>query len=174
MGEEQKNHSVLATQSLTAGEFTKGRIFLSCGINDPLNEIIAKMRDNRCYAAIVLENGNFSGLLSEHNIIHALAWELEGARNLERLAKAFNMIRAGDVMIRNPVTVTAGTKLEEALQALTENRFCYIPVMDRDKPVGMLSITEVMQYMEEKNKQEVKERDMLLSHLMNHENYGCM
>lgn len=173
MHEAQKNHGI-SRPSVPVGMFVKGRPFLLCGVNDPLNEIVGMMRDNHSYAAVVMQNGNFAGLLTEHNIIHSLAWELEGGGSLESLARAFNTIRAGDVMIGNPITVSADTSMEDALQAMTENKFCHVPVMENGNPVGILHITEAIQYMEEKDRQEIEERDMLLSHLMSHENYGCM
>lgn len=174
MEKTSSNYNFDAMRPLRVGDFIKDRPFLWCGANDPLSDILAMMRDHHCYAAMVMENGNFSGLLTEHNIIHAMAWELEGGRNLERLAKAFNTVRAGDVMIRNPVFVTPETDMKAALEALIENRFCYMPVLDKGAPVGMLNIAEVMQHMEEQSRREIEERNMLLSHLMNHENYGCM
>jgi arabinose-5-phosphate isomerase len=50
-----------------------------------------------------------------------------------------------EVMTRNPITITCGTRLLDALELLTRHKISELPVVDAaGKPVGLLDITDVI------------------------------
>lgn len=52
-----------------------------------------------------------------------------------------------EVMTRNPLTITAETTFETAIQTLSENKISEIPVVDdRGMPIGIVDITDVIGY----------------------------
>ncbi len=158
---------------LTAGDFVKDNACLCFEPHDTVRHIIEKMRKNNTYAVAIMENRNFAGLLTGHDVlVHAAAWKSKHAPSLESVSKAFNSMKAADVMIRNPVTVDARTPIDEALRIMTENGFRYMPVLRKGQPVGILNIISVAQYMTDKLRRDGEEKDTVLSYLMNHENYG--
>lgn len=165
----------IASPPASAGDFVKGKPCLCFKSSDPIHEVIEMMRKNHTYAVAVIEHGKLAGLLTGQDIlIHAASCRMQCAPSMESVAKAFNVMKASDVMIRNPVTVHKETPLDEVMLIMKGNGFRYIPVVSDDYPVGILSILDVMKYMEEKARRDSATKDEILSYVMSHENYGCV
>lgn len=167
------NNTVSA--SLSAGDFVKNRPCLCFAPNDHISLIIEKMREHHIYAVAITEQKRITGLLTGQEILVRAAsyrWGRE-APTMENVARAFNAMKAGDVMIRNPVTVEKETPLDEAMNIMAVNGFRYLPVVNAQCPLGILNITDVVKNMEEKARNDSKTKDEILSYVMHHENYGC-
>ncbi len=171
--ENGKNNIVSPPPS--AGEFVKNKPFLYFSPKDNVRGIIEKMRENHIYAAAVTENGRLAGILTGHDIlVHAAAWHARPAPSMENIAHAFNVMRAADALIQNPVAVETHTLLDDALRIMTENCFHYVPVIENDRPVGILNIVDVARFLEEKSRRDNESRDTILAYIMGHEDYGCV
>lgn len=165
----------LVSSPATAGEFVKSAPCLCFGPNEPVCGIVEKMREHHIYAVVIAENEDLAGLLTGHDIlVRATAWRSRKAPTMESVAKAFNILKAEDVMIKNPRTIESGTPLDEAHQTMIDNGCRYLPVMDGKRPVGILNIVDVSQYMTERAQQDSEEKDAIISYVMGHENYGCV
>ncbi len=165
----------LSSPQISAGEFVKDKPCLCFRSEDTVCSIVEKMRENHIYAVAIVENESLEGLLTGHDIlIRAASWRSQGAPSMESLAKAFNSMRAADVMIRNPVVIEAQTSLDEAVRIMTNNGFRHLPVIKNNYPVGILNIGDVAQYMVKKVRKDSEEKDAIISYVMHHENYGCV
>jgi arabinose-5-phosphate isomerase len=92
-------------------------------------------RPGRRTGAIMLvdDDGRLSGLFTDSD----LARLFEGRRD-ECLDRAI-----AEVMTHDPVTVSPGTLMEDAVRILTERKISELPVVDDDgRPVGILDITD--------------------------------
>jgi CBS domain-containing protein len=78
--------------------------------------------------------GELVGVISERDIVRAFA--RDGARLLER--------RVRDLMAREVITCAPETTLGEAEKLMDKHRVRHLPVVDRGKIVGMLSMRDVM------------------------------
>lgn len=169
------NKSNFTSPPIAAGNFLKEKPCLCFHPDDSVCKIIKKMRENHTFAVSIAKNDKLVGLLTGHDIlICATSWQIHQAPSMERIARAFNAMKAGDVMIQNPMTVDKNTTLDEALTIMTENSFRYLSVTTHGKPLGILNIVDVMRYMEEKARGESEAKDEILSYVMNQENYGCV
>ncbi len=161
--------------SLSVREFIENKPCLCFFPRDTLYEATCKMRENHSSAAIVTEKQKLVGLLTEHGILtYLLSCLPKSAHSIERVSNAFNTLTAGEAMIKNPMTVEAETDIHDIFHVLTENGLHYIPVICNKLPVGILSRDEIIQFMEEEKGHELESKDMMLSYLMHHENYGCV
>ena len=100
----------------------------------PLVDVATLLSRHRIGAVPVLADGKLAGILSERDIIHALARHGAGALDL----------KAGDAMTRSVQTITAQTSVEAAMAAMTTGRFRHLPVMADESMVGIISIGDVV------------------------------
>jgi CBS domain-containing protein len=98
-------------------------------------EVVRLLARRRIGAAPVLgPDGAVAGILSERDVMHALA--AMGAEALER--------PAADLMTRDVHTASPATTVDEAVRAMTEGRFRHMPVLEAGRLVGLVSIGDVV------------------------------
>ena len=83
---------------------------------------------------VVASDGQLRGILSEREVIEALA----------RRGKAALDLRAADLMLRNPPTVAPADGVREAMQIMTERRARHLPVILDRSVVGLISIGDAV------------------------------
>jgi CBS domain-containing protein len=84
---------------------------------------------------LVLDGGDqLLGIVSERDVVHSLA--ANGSRTLD--------MSAGQLMTRALHTVTPRTTVLEAMTTMTASRIRHLPVVERDRLVGMVSIGDVV------------------------------
>ncbi|MEM6477539.1 MAG: CBS domain-containing protein [Pseudomonadota bacterium] len=104
---------------------------------DTLSKAVAILRDKRIGALVVTdEAGKVAGILSERDIVRKLA-ETPG----QTLPQSVT-----DNMTAPVVTCEASDSLVDVLRRMTEGRFRHMPVVEGEKPVGMVTIGDVVQY----------------------------
>jgi CBS domain-containing protein len=102
---------------------------------DTLGEAAAKMTEKRIGAVVVSDFGRMIGILSERDIMRAVADRIHSSE-----------ARVREWMTADPVTATTDTTVEEAGRTMLENGFRHLPVVDGERAIGMLSIRDVAQY----------------------------
>jgi CBS domain-containing protein len=108
---------------------------------------ITHLLSGRRIGAVVVRDGTepLLGLVSERDIIHALA--AKGAGALE--------LTAGQLMTHAPQCATPQTTITEAMEMMTEGRFRHLPVLDHGALVGIVSIGDVVKARIMQQEQEV-------------------
>ena len=97
----------------------------------------AQLMRARGIAALVVETADMiNGLISERDIVHAIAQHGERA-----LAMAVS-----EVMTRNAIAVTPDDSLKRAMNLMTNHRLRHLTVIDEGKLVGIVSIGDVVKY----------------------------
>jgi CBS domain-containing protein len=88
--------------------------------------------------SIVITNrrGDIDGILSERDIVHALA---------ERGPTLLDA-RAADLMTRHVFTCTPETSLEELMRQMTRRRIRHLPVLEDGRLCGIISIGDVVKH----------------------------
>ncbi len=103
-----------------------------------LIEVLALMRRNQHSCAVVKDGDRVVGLIRERDLVAVLARALE--------SESLEVGSAADVMTANPVCVSAGASLLEALKLAREYHQRQIPVVDeRGALVGMITHTDMAQ-----------------------------
>ena len=83
---------------------------------------------------IVDEEGKLEGIVTERDIIYAVA--------KDKVGKSLPVYM---IMMENPITTTPDTPVMEAVIAMRESNIRHLPVVDREgRPVGMLSLRDVL------------------------------
>ena len=92
-----------------------------------LGEVAQTMRDRDTGSATVALDGQLIGILTSRDLLRAFAARVQPSHALVR-----------EWMTAEPVAVPAATRLEVAVSLMNEHGIHHLPVVDGDRPVGML------------------------------------
>lgn len=113
----------------------KGHDVLAVRPTDTIERVAEVLSDNRIGAVLVRDAaGQVLGIVSERDIARALP--NHGARTLE--------MTAAQLMTQVLYTVTPHTTVPEAMALMTEQRIRHLPVLDKGRLVGLVSIGDVV------------------------------
>jgi CBS domain-containing protein len=96
-------------------------------------EAAQQMRDHDTGAILIAEGDKLHGIVTDRDIV--VRGVAEG--------KDPDDCRTGDIGTSNPVTLSAEQPVEEAISILREHKVRRIPVVDGNKPVGIVSIGDL-------------------------------
>lgn len=114
---------------------TKGRHVYTARPEETVMDAVHKMIAYNIGAlAVVDEGGKLKGILSERDVMHMLARD---AANLERT-------RIAERMTRDVVTAIPSDDVDECLNTMTEHRIRHLPVCEKGKLAGMVSIGDLV------------------------------
>lgn len=112
----------------------KGREVFSVEAVTPVREAVELLAEKRIGALPVLEGGRVAGIMSERDVIYCL--RREGAAVLDW--------PVGKVMTAPAITVELGTSVLAALSQMTKRRIRHLPVVEADRPIGIVSIGDLV------------------------------
>ena len=112
----------------------KGRDVVTVSSKTTLAEIAATLSAKRIGAVIVMEKDAIGGILSERDIVRALA-----KHGGDALA-----MTAADWMTAKVVTCGPEDTINEVMQTMTTGRFRHLPVVKHGKLAGIISIGDVV------------------------------
>jgi acetoin utilization protein AcuB len=104
-------------------------------------KLIAEKRIH--HLLVVNPNGGLVGILSDRDIRQSWASPATSLSTHE-LNYLLSQITVDMVMIRKIVTIPPDTTIERAAQIMQENRISALPVVEDDKPRGIITTTDVM------------------------------
>jgi CBS domain-containing protein len=113
----------------------KGRAVVAVTPNASLIEAAQILTKNRIGAVLVLDgDGSAAGILSERDIVRAVAWE--GGSALSRTVAS---------CMTSPVTTCEeNDTVEELMERMTHGRFRHLPVVEAGRVVGVVSIGDIV------------------------------
>ena len=112
----------------------KGRDVVTTAPETSLAEVAATLSEKGIGAVLVVDDGAIRGIVSERDIVRALA--RHGSEALRKLAV--------DCMTESVVTCRPEDTIHELMQKMTTGRFRHIPVLEGGKLVGIVSIGDVV------------------------------
>jgi len=111
----------------------KGNRLLSIGPSGRAAEAVKIMAEQNLGSLVVLDEGRMLGILTFHEIMQALA-----ARQ-----GALGELRVSDVMERDPVTTSPDMEVNELRRTMLESGARYLPVLQGDRLLGVISFRDV-------------------------------
>ena len=112
---------------------------------------IETMADRRIGALLVIDEGRLVGILSERD--YARKVMLKGKSSKDTFVR--------EIMTPSPISIGLHTTVDEAMRIITTNRIRHLPVVDRDRVVGVLSIGDVVNWI-------IASQDQAIEHLENY------
>jgi sulfide:quinone oxidoreductase len=100
---------------------------------DTLGEVAEMMQQRDVGSALVAEYGRLIGILTSRDLLRALAGRVHSSE-----------ARVREWMTAEPIAVSAKTTLEAAAILMTEHDIHHLPVVDGERPVGMVGLRAVV------------------------------
>ncbi len=103
--------------------------------HETIGTLVHKLKLENIGAVVVSQDGErVDGIISERDVVRGLA-----AHGAELLA-----MRIDKLMIRDVLTCTPGDSVKDVMQTMTTRRVRHLPVVDKGKMVGVVSIGDVV------------------------------
>lgn len=98
-------------------------------------DVVADLKARRIGAVVAVDAaGRIAGILSERDIVHALA---DHGADLGRL-------KVSDLMTKDVTTCEPGHDVNHVMREMTRGRFRHVPVVEGGKLVGLVSIGDAV------------------------------
>ena len=116
--------------------------------------VFAVEPDEIVYRAIeLMAEKNIGGLLiTEKGKLVGIFTERDYARKLILKGKSSKDTLIGELMTKNPFTVTPESSIEDCMQLMSDRHFRHLPVMENDQLIGIISIGDVVRFIIEEQK----------------------
>ena len=123
------------------------RPVITIDINSSTNEAIDLLLTNEIGAAPVIENGYLRGIFSERDVLNKI---------LNKQVGDLDHIGVKEFMIADPQTAHPEDSLNTAILHMARGGYRHVPIVDTEnRPIGMVSIRDVISYLIEEFPQEV-------------------
>jgi len=111
----------------------KGNRLLSIESSGRAVDAVKTMAEQNLGSLVVLDQGRMSGLLTFHELLQALA----------KLGGALGDLKVSDIMVRAPVTAAPEMEVNDLRRTMLESGARYLPVMQDEKLLGVISFRDV-------------------------------
>lgn len=96
---------------------------------------------------------NIGGLLiTENEKLVGIFTERDYARKLILKGKSSKDTQIGELMTKNPFTVTRDTSIEDCMKMMSNKRIRHLPVVEEENIIGIISIGDVVRFIIEEQK----------------------
>jgi CBS domain-containing protein len=114
-------------------EQKSGQVF-SLPSSAPVQQALELMRNNRIRSVMVIDDGVLAGIVTQGDC--AIKVLLPGL--------SATQVLVADIMTRSPLTVTMSETLQQCMGIMTTRNFRHLPVLDKGRVVGMVSIGDTV------------------------------
>lgn len=126
---------------------SKGSNVVSAPPSLPVADATRLLAEKRIGSILILDRGEVAGILSERDIVRALA--TEGPSCLDGPASR--------LMTARVVTCEPSQTIADVMELMTTGRFRHVPVIDGGAVAGMISIGDVVKWRLEEAQEEVRQ-----------------
>jgi CBS domain-containing protein len=114
------------------GDIMAGAI-VAVAPEDTLGEAAERMAEEGVGSAVVLDAGRLIGILTERDLLKAVAGRVHTSE-----------ARVREWMTEDPITASESTSIDEAMRTMLEQGFRHLPVVEGGRTVGVVSLRECM------------------------------
>lgn len=100
----------------------------------PVQQALELMRNNRIRSVMVIDDGALAGIVTQGDC--AIKVLLPGL--------SATQVLVADIMTRSPLTVSMNETLQHCMGIMTTRNFRHLPVLDKGRVVGMVSIGDIV------------------------------
>ena len=112
----------------------KNNTVLSVSSTDNVEKVLTVMRDHRVRAVLVIDDGNLVGIVSQGDCAIKV---LLPNNNPKQVA-------VSKIMTANPLAITLSNSLDECMAIMVHKHIRHLPVVEKNKVVGVISIGDLV------------------------------
>jgi CBS domain-containing protein len=131
----------------------KGGEIYSVAPTDSVLRAIEIMATRHVGALLVMGQDRLLGIISERDY----------ARKVILKNRSSHDTPVGDIMTANPVTVSSDVTVHHCMEVMTEGRFRHLPVVDKGRVVGILSIGDLVKAVIEDQSQKIEQLERYIA-----------
>ena len=111
----------------------KGNALFTIAPDGKLSEAVAVMAQHNMGSLVVMDKGRMVGILTFREILVAV----------DKGRGALGDAKVGEIMERDPVTASPGMEVNDLRRTMIDSGARYLPVMERDRLIGVVSFRDV-------------------------------
>jgi CBS domain-containing protein len=111
----------------------KGNALFTIAPDGKLSEAVSVMAENNMGSLVVMDKGRMVGILTFRELLMAL----------DKGRGALDEARVGEIMERDPVIASPGMDVNDLRRTMIDSGARYLPVMERDSLIGVISFRDV-------------------------------
>lgn len=116
------------------GSIIEGQELVTAPGSATVAEAARLMREKQVGAVLVVQEGKLAGIFTERDALFRVVAQ---SRDVQTTP-------VSEVMTRNPQTVSPNRSFTDALHIMHEGGFRHVPVVEDDRPVGMISCRDAL------------------------------
>ncbi len=116
---------------MQVGEIMKANV-KTTSPDDTFADVAKLLHDNAISSVVVLDGDRLAGIVTERDLVNLVAEDLDPRTT-----------KVADRMTREVDTVESKTDIAEAAERMARMRFRHLPVVDRGRLVGIISIRDL-------------------------------
>lgn len=124
----------------------KANTIFSVRSSDTVEDVLMLMRDHRVRAILVIDDGVLAGIVSQGDCAIKV---LLPNNNPKQVA-------VSKIMTAKPLTVTFSNTLEECMAIMVHKHIRHLPVLEKDKVVGVISVGDLVKSIIEHQGSQIK------------------
>ena|SRR5512139_3263441 len=111
----------------------KGSALYTVAPEGRLTEAVSVMAQHNMGSLVVMDKGRMAGMLTFKEVLAAI----------DKGRGALGDARVGEIMERDPVIASPAMEVNDLRRTMIESGARYLPVMERDKLIGVISFRDV-------------------------------
>jgi CBS domain-containing protein len=111
----------------------KGNALYTIAPEGRLTEAVSVMAQHNMGSLVVIDKGHMAGILTFKEVLAAI----------DKGRGALGDARVGEIMERDPVIASPAMEVNDLRRTMIESGARYLPVMERDKLIGVISFRDV-------------------------------
>jgi len=113
---------------------TKGSSVLKIEPTESLADVVQKLVENRCGSLVVCDGETMVGIISERDILIAVA----------EVSEPLDAITVQRRMTNDVITGSPDDTVNDIMGLMTQNRIRHLPILDDQRLVGLISIGDIV------------------------------
>jgi len=105
-------------------------------------DALAIMKKNKIRQLPVVSEGKLEGLVTEKDLL-TVSPSPATSLSIFELNELLAKMTVAEIMVKSPITVHPDTTLEEAALLMRENKINSVPVLEGEKLVGLITVTDI-------------------------------
>lgn len=126
-------------------EQKKNTIF-SVRSSDTVEAVLILMRDHRVRAILVIDDGDLMGIISQGDCAIKVLLSHSNPKQ----------VNVSKIMTPNPLTVMPSNSLEECMAIMVHKHIRHLPVLEKNKIVGVISVGDLVKTIIEAQGSQIK------------------
>jgi CBS domain-containing protein len=134
-------------------ESKKEKLF-TVGPEITVYEAIELMCEKNIAAVLITENEKLAGIFTERDY----------ARKVVLKGKSSKATLLGELMSRNPYTISSENTVEECMKVMNEKMIRHLPVVDNGNLLGVISVGDLIRFMLEEQRGIIEHLENYITH----------